>query len=1010
MESVLPVWLSPVGAAGTVVAGAALAWLRARTILVTPAGPTLAERLHHWRTHHQAGLALAIGVLLFSGVHACWAIPAAWLAFQAVGHRVRTQVFGDTWSLAGQIHWNLRALVGVLGFWWAVSLAPFALAAFGAPAWTGLAVAGVLLAWNHFYGDIVLAALGATPLDRPALLAAFEPVLARARVPRPRLMRAGPRGALLANAFAMASPRGDIALFLDGFLDHASPAEVAGVLAHELGHLEEFATRRLWLYAPGALLAVGGAIVSAAIALSAWPAWSAGVWFLVAMSTVIARALRSQERERASDRRAVELCGGDGEALVRALVTLHALAHVPRRFDPEFERHATHPSLARRIAAIRTMGGVPPALIEPRAFACDASPSRAVVFDATRFALVSVDGTADLTNVAGLTHEARHIEAVAYTELTELRLAPVRGGGATLIATDRHRHQRRVTIAAADVAAVQAMLDLADQRMLATAGPAPDLPALGRIAALVAACAALPVFAWSVLAAALLASVRPTAPLLAAVAAGLAVAGALRGRQPTTDWSLLLFASVAMACGTLAVRHLRADRRAGVPFQVDAFLVAGFVVTGIFAAIPAALIVAFGFRDVEGLHAAARAFGTAAPALAALGAFCVAVPRRASRVAGAGAFAAMAAAVTLGSDAFRDLVVPDPLIAEAPSLVVDDVSGTTQASVSETGSYTHLWLAPDAQHVILQATRDGDQEAPDRYVVAALNGWRREIVASEVSFLDAASLFVVRDERRAMILSVEPIRDGAPQWSLRLDDPPAGEVEVDANGRWRLEPYLDLDDDSPEEDAVRLEGRIGEDAVRRTTIPIPPRPRRAWRERGVSAAGTAIQVARRWEGGMPTGLDWLVPGLGWSTDLERLGGRAPGVLARTRLEVDCHGPTFTSDAATCFAKTGDETFVWDVAADAGPPVPTARIAGRVTTLWLDDATALFWRDRELLLFWRGTNRATRLPADDGCPCPHDAAYANGRLATLTNALDRSTVRLYAIAPPVPAITASAAVD
>ena len=1006
MESVLPVWLSPAGAAGTVVAAAALAWLRARAILSAPAGPTLPERLQQWRGHHQGLLAIAMGALILSGIQALWAIPAVWLAFQAVGHRVRTQVFGDTWSLAGQVRWNLRALAGVLGFWWAVSLAPFALTALAAPAWASLVAAATLIAWNHFYGEIVLAALGATPLDRPAVLAAFEPVLARAKVPRPRLMRAGPRGASLANAFAMASPQGDVVLFLDGFLDHASPAEVAGVLAHELGHLEEFATRRLQLYSVGVLLAIAGAIVSASTAFGIWPAWSAAVWFLVAMGTLLARALRSQDRERASDARAVELCGGDGEALVRALVTLHALAHVPRRFDPEFERHATHPSLARRVAAIRALGGVPPALIEPRAFPCDGNPSRAVVFDATRFALVTVDGVADLANVAALLQEARQVEAADYTELTELRLAPAHGGGATLIATDRRRHQRRATIAPADLAAVQGMLDLADQRMTATPGPVAELPALGRIAALVAACVALPVFAWSVLAAALLASVRPTAPLLAAVSAGLAVVAALRDRQPSTDWSLLLFTTAAIACGTLAVRHIRAERRADIPFRVDAFLVAGFVVTGMAAAIPAALVVAFGYHDLERLHAAARAFSIAAPALAALGAFCVAVPRRASRIAGAGAFAAMAAAATLASDEFRDVFAPDPLIAEAPPLVVDDVVGTPDASVSETGSYTNVWLAPDAQHVILEATRDGNQPDPDRYVVAALNGWRREIAASEVSFLDAASLFVVRSEPQARILSVEPIRGGAPRWSLRLDDPPAGEIEVDASGRWRLEPSLDPD--MSQRDVDRLEGRIGDRAVRRTTIAGSPHTRGTWRERGVSAAGTSIQIARRWNGGMPTGLDGLVPGAGWSTDLERLGGRAPGVLARTRLELDCHGPTLTSDAATCFAKTGDETFVWDVAADAGPPVPTARIAGRVTTLWLDDATALFWRDRDLLLFWRGTNRAIRLPGEQGCPCPHDAAYANRRLATLTTTADRSTVRLYAIAPPGPAITASAA--
>jgi hypothetical protein len=681
------------------------------------------------------------------------------------------------------------------------------------------------------------------------------------------------------------------------------------------------------------------------------------------------------------------------------------LSHVPRRFDPQLERHATHPSLARRVAAIRALGGVPPALIEPRAFPCDGNPSRAVVFDATRFALVTAeDGAADLANVAVLVQQARQIEAVAYTELTELRLAPARGGGATLIATDRRRNQRRVTIAAADVAAVQAMLDLADQRMTATAGPAADLSALGRIAALVAACAALPAFAWSVVAAALLASVRPTAPLLAAVSAGLAVVAALRGGQPSTDWSLLLFTTAAIACGTLAVRHIRADRRAAIPFQVDAFLVAGFVVTGIAAAIPAALIVAVGRTDLTRLHLVARGFSMAAPAFAALGAYCAAVPGRLSRVTAAGAFSAMAATLALGSDTFRDRMSPDPLIAPAPALAVDDLPGDQLAALSRNGSYQDLWLAPDARHVILGYSND-DDEAPTRYLVASFDGWQREIEAADVQFVDGTTLFVERTAGRARILTAEPIRVGTPRWSLRLDDAPDGDIEVDPAGRWRLGRSLDRDPHAGS--TTYLEGRIGESTVRRTSMPATPRGV-AYVDRQIAGTGAAIQVARRWTGGGPWMVDAFFPTLGWSGEIERIGGRAPGVLARSRSSVQCLGPSLTSATATCLATAGDETFVWEVAADAGPLVPTAYVAGPIVTIWHDDAAVLFWRDRDLLLLWRGTNRAMRVRTDGECPCPHDAAYANGRLATLTTTLDRSTVRLYAIAPPVPAITASAA--
>src|SRR4029078_1752811 len=59
-----------------------------------------------------------------------------------------------------------------------------------------------------------------------------------------------------------------------------------------------------------------------------------------------------QQQETASDLRAVELTG-DPEALIRALTKIHVLACLPRRCAQEVERAATHPSLARRIQAIR---------------------------------------------------------------------------------------------------------------------------------------------------------------------------------------------------------------------------------------------------------------------------------------------------------------------------------------------------------------------------------------------------------------------------------------------------------------------------------------------------------------------------------------------------------------------------------------------------------------------------------------------------------------------------------
>src|SRR6185369_6571792 len=78
------------------------------------------------------------------------------------------------------------------------------------------------------------------------------------------------------------------------------------------------------------------------------------------------RVQHRQKHETESDLRAAELTG-DPEAVIRALTKIHAFARLPRRYDAEFERHTTHPSLARRIQAIRTAGGTALAAIDESA-------------------------------------------------------------------------------------------------------------------------------------------------------------------------------------------------------------------------------------------------------------------------------------------------------------------------------------------------------------------------------------------------------------------------------------------------------------------------------------------------------------------------------------------------------------------------------------------------------------------------------------------------------------------
>ena len=63
-----------------------------------------------------------------------------------------------------------------------------------------------------------------------------------------------------------------------------------------------------------------------------------------------------QKHETESDLRSAALTGNP-EVMVRALIKLYEMMKLPRRLDPSIEVRASHPSLARRIQAIRAASG-----------------------------------------------------------------------------------------------------------------------------------------------------------------------------------------------------------------------------------------------------------------------------------------------------------------------------------------------------------------------------------------------------------------------------------------------------------------------------------------------------------------------------------------------------------------------------------------------------------------------------------------------------------------------------
>src|SRR3954453_15345883 len=114
-----------------------------------------------------------------------------------------------------------------------------ALLAAGASGVTVAIIAGGLAAGNLFASDkLALAAMGArevSPADAPQLHAIIERLCVQADLPKPKVAIVNTR---MPNAFALGrSPKNATVAATTGIMDLLSPAELEGVLAHELTHV-----------------------------------------------------------------------------------------------------------------------------------------------------------------------------------------------------------------------------------------------------------------------------------------------------------------------------------------------------------------------------------------------------------------------------------------------------------------------------------------------------------------------------------------------------------------------------------------------------------------------------------------------------------------------------------------------------------------------------------------------------------------------------------------------------
>jgi len=238
-------------------------------------------------------------------------------------------------------------------------------------------IAGGLLLFQLFLSDkLALAAMGArvvTPQQAPELHGMVERLCIQANLPKPRVAIAQ---STMPNAFAIGrSPKSATVCATTGIMDILSPAELEGVMAHELTHVRN---RDVLVMTIASFFAtIAAYIVQFGFFFGGDDDEGPGILALIAVAMVVyilsfllLQAL-SRYREFAADRGAAVITGRPS-ALASALMKIHGMMErIPARdmrANPElnafyimpagvkrslFNLFSTHPPVEKRIAALQ---------------------------------------------------------------------------------------------------------------------------------------------------------------------------------------------------------------------------------------------------------------------------------------------------------------------------------------------------------------------------------------------------------------------------------------------------------------------------------------------------------------------------------------------------------------------------------------------------------------------------------------------------------------------------------
>ena len=913
-------------------APAILIWWRGRRILRTLDSATLAEAWWQHRARSGQWIVFAcVGLAFLAGLQTLWVAPMVLILALTAGFPARRAVLEESWSVWAYLGWIGRVIVVFACPWALLIVGPAIIDAIGPLNPVGSAVVALALVLRLAMPQRwLIAVLGARPVtgDELSELRQFAIEAGqRSTATTPQLLRLDLRGGRWINAVALVHPTQPAVAFSEPLLELTTSAEQCAIYAHELAHVEQFSPRRLRWF--GAALWLLSGLAVAVIPLAqwrlgiTWPALTA--WVVAMLALAIWRIAKHQQQEHDSDLRALEL-GADPSALISSLEKLHTGARLPRRLAASEEQRASHPSLARRIQAIRRAAGEPhgvetPTDTVPTVIGVRQQPGQSVLIEADRITwLEGVPETA-LGDPAAMRASAAATRSRPYSALHELRVDTRRGAPA-LVAVDADGQRIRTPLNDTDTAQVQAALDRVDIQLAPLTKPT----LVGRLAAatvfarllgLLAAVSALLLPGGGAVAVlAVVATILPRAGWL--MAAGICgIGGALLAwLRPASQWATTapvgtLAAVTAASCAVLVL--MAVARAAAIPKDRErwAWLPPGLLLAWLglvwLAAVGWALLAGEPGLDPYHLHRWARSAESLLLFPVATAGVLLLLRPRWRWIAAVLVAALILPAVWLGSLGFRAAHVDDPFLADDQPQPMAKLTLAPELWTIEVDSFTD-WIRLDPRGERL-AVSSSQRISPSRPVF--LRAWAvHHSSGTELAQLDAFDVQLTDD---GGVLALVPagtglelrLADGS--WSAALPDLEMAQLAFDPlTGLWAVTGTAETDDSSWE--LVRCSGTVASPEI--TTV------RRSWSAPMATGTwfGDSVIVHRFPELEAENPGWWRAILAGQQTTFALLAGDDPIHLPPSHVLVTCDAIA-TEPEALCAAIDHGRVHLWRLTTD-----------------------------------------------------------------------------------------------